>query len=53
MRIFVCLEEFNWKENGLGTALETVYTPVTVSHMFNRKVYVQTVQGHLLCASAV
>ena len=38
--------------NGLGTALETVYAPVTVDHMFSGKVYAQVVRGHL-CASAV
>ena len=37
----------------LGTALETVYTPVAVSHMFSGKAYARSVRGHLLCASAV
>ena len=51
MRIFVCFRGFHqlmsflgsigkvMEESGLGTALKTVYTPVTVSHMFSRKAY--------------
>ena len=39
--------------SGLGTALETVYAPVTVSHMFNWKAYARAGRSHLLCASAV
>ena len=66
MRIFVCLGGFHqlmsflgsigkvMEGSGLGTALETVYTPVTVvSHMFSGKAYARAVRGHLLCASAV
>ena len=62
MRIFVSLGGFHQlmsylgsigkvtEGSGLGTALKTVYTPVTVSHMFSGKAYAR---GHLLCASAV
>ena len=39
--------------SGLGTALETVYTPITLSHMFSGKPYTRAVWQHLLCASAV
>ena len=39
--------------SGIGAALETVYTPVTVSCMFSGKAYARVVWGHLLCASAV
>ena len=65
MRIFVRLGGFHqlmsflgsigkvMEGSGLGTALENVYTPVTVSHMFSGKTYAPIVRGHLLCASAV
>ena len=65
MRIFVRLGGFHhlmsflgsigkvMEGSGLGTALETVYAPVTVSHMFNWKAYAQAGRSHLLCASAV
>ena len=39
--------------NGFRTALEIVYTPVTVNHMFNEKAYDRAVRGHLLCTSDV
>ena len=38
---------------GLKSALETVYAPLTVGHMFTGKAYSRAVRGHLLCASAV
>ena len=65
MRIFVCLGGFHQLMSflgligkvmeglGLGTALEIVYTPVTVSHLFSGKAYARAVRGHLLCASAL
>ena len=34
-------------------ALETVYAPATVGHMFTGKAYSRSVRGHILCASAV
>ena len=39
--------------SGLRTALETVYAPVTVEHMFTDKGYSRVIRGHLLSASAV
>ena len=39
--------------SGLRSALETVYVPVTVGHMFTGKAYSRAVRGHLLCASAI
>ena len=36
-----------------GSALETVYAPVTVGHMFTEKSYSRAIRGHLLCASAI
>ena len=65
MRVFVCVGVFHqlmsflgsigkvMGRSGLGTALETVYTPVTVSHMFSGKAYARAVRGHIPCASAV
>ena len=65
MRIFVYLGVFQqlmsllgsigkvMGRSGLGAALKTVYTPVTVSHMFSGKSYARAVRGHILCASAV
>ena len=39
--------------SGLDKALETVYVPVTIGHMFTGKAYSRSVRGHLLCATAV
>lgn len=39
--------------SGLRKALECVYAPVTVGHMFTGKAYSRSVRGHLLCATAV
>ena len=39
--------------SGLRSTLETVYSPVTVGHMFTGKAYSRAVRGHILCASAV
>eukprot|EP00794_Sanderia_malayensis_P002756 gene2756-3186_t len=39
--------------SGLRSALEPVYAPVTVGHVFTGKAYSRAVGGHLLCASAV
>ncbi|XP_066929545.1 uncharacterized protein [Clytia hemisphaerica] len=39
--------------SGLDKALETVYAPVTVGHMFTGKAYSRSVRGHLLCATAL
>ena len=39
--------------SGLNKALEAVYAPVTVGHMFTGKAYSRSVRGHLLCATAV
>ncbi|XP_066918857.1 uncharacterized protein [Clytia hemisphaerica] len=39
--------------SGLDKALETVYAPVTVGHMFTGKAYSCSVRGHLLCATAL
>ena len=39
--------------SGLRSALETIYSPVTVGHMFTGKAYSRAVRGHTLCASAV
>ena len=39
--------------SGLRSALKTVYSPVTVDHMFTGKAYSRAVRGHTLCASAV
>ena len=39
--------------SGLRSALETIYSPVTVGHMFTGKAYSRAVRGHILCASAV
>ena len=39
--------------SGLRSALETVYSPVTVAHMFTGKAYSRAVTGQNLCASAV
>ena len=39
--------------SGLRSVLETVYSPVTVGHMFTGKAYSRAVRGHILCASAV
>ena len=39
--------------SGLRSALETVYAPVTVGHMFTGKAYPRAIRGHLLCASAI
>ena len=40
------------EKSGLGTALKTVYTPITVSHMFSGKACARAIRGHLLCGSA-
>ena len=39
--------------SGLNKALETVYAPVAVGHMFTGKAFSRSVRGHLLCATAV
>ena len=39
--------------SGLRSALETVYAPVTVGHMFTGKAYSRAIRGHLLCAPAI
>ena len=39
--------------SGLDKALETVYAPVTVGHMFTGKAYSCSVRGHLLSATAL
>lgn len=39
--------------SGLRKAMESVYTPLTVGHMFTGKAYSRSVRGHFLCASAV
>ena len=39
--------------SGLKQALETVYAPATVGHMFTGKAFSRSVRGHVLCASAV
>ena len=39
--------------SGLRSALKTVYSPVTVDHMFTGKAYSRAVSGHILCVSAV
>ena len=39
--------------SGLRSALETIYSPVTVGHMFTGKAYSRAVRGNILCASAV
>ena len=39
--------------SGLRSALETIYSPVTVGHMFTGMAYSRAVRGHILCASAV
>ena len=39
--------------SGLRSAMETVYAPLTVGHMFTGKAYSRAVRGHMLAASAV
>ena len=39
--------------SGLRSVLETVYSPVTVGHMFTGKAYSHAVRVHILCASGV
>lgn len=39
--------------SGLRKALETVYAPVTVSHMFTGKAYSRSIRGHMLSASSL
>jgi hypothetical protein len=39
--------------SGLRSALEIVYAPVTVGHMFTGKAYSRAIRGHQLCASSV
>ena len=39
--------------SGLRSALETIYSPVTVGHMFTGMAYSRAVRGHILCVSAV
>ena len=65
LKIFVCLGGFYQLMSFLGSvgnlmggygldkALETVYVPVTIGHMFTGKAYSRSVRGHLLCATAV
>lgn len=40
------------KGSGLGTALDTIYTSVTINPMLIGKTYTRAVRGHLICASA-
>lgn len=39
--------------SGLRVALETVYAPVTVGHMFTGKAYARAIRGHILSSSAL
>ena len=39
--------------SGLCAALENVYAPVTVGHMFSGKAFARAIHGHMLCPSAV
>ena len=39
--------------SGLRAALENVYAPATVGHMFSGKAFARAIRGHMLCASAV
>ena len=39
--------------SGLEAALETVYAPLTVGHMFTGKAYARAIRGHMLSVSAV
>ena len=39
--------------SGLRKALESVYTPVTVGHMFTGKAYSRAVRGHMLASSSL
>ena len=39
--------------SGLRNALETVYAPATMGHMFTGKAYSRAIHGHLLSSSAV
>ena len=41
------------KGSGLRAALENVYTPVTVGHMFSGKAFAHAICGHMLCVSAI
>ena len=36
-----------------NAALENVYAPFTVGHMFSSKTFARAICGHMLCASAV
>ena len=49
LRSIGCLME----GSGLRAALENVYAPVTVGHIFSGKDFARAVSGHMLCASAV
>lgn len=40
------------KGSGLGTALDTIYTSVTINPMLIGKTYTRAVRGHLIYASA-
>ena len=65
MNIFVRLGGFHQLMSFLGSignlmegsslknALETVYAPVTVGHMFTGKAYSYALRGHLLCRAAI
>ena len=39
--------------SGLRNALETVYAPITVGHMFTGKAYARALRGHFLASSAL
>ena len=39
--------------SGLQTALESVYAPLTVRHMFTGKAYSRAVRGHMLSAASI
>ena len=39
--------------SGLCAALENVYAPVTVGHMFSGKAFALAIRGHMLCALVV
>ena len=41
------------EESGLCAALENVYAPVTVGHVFSGKAFACAIRGHMLCASVV
>ena len=65
MNICVCLGGFHqlmsflgsigclMEGSGLRAALENIYAPVTVGHMFSGKAFARAIRGHMFCALAV